>query len=113
MDAEKCLSDHRVQLVHVKVRRQPVPGAGIADVGRQLYGDLRRRPHAQHDLDAVELARVLERSLAWLGVTPGGYRPPDAPVLRHTAVRSAVARTAVPIKGSGTLKRKTRSTAVR
>lgn len=48
-------------------------------------------------VQGAEVARVLERSLAWFGVTPGGYRSSGA-VLRHTAVRSAISGTTVPVK---------------
>jgi M6 family metalloprotease-like protein len=40
---------------------------------------------------------VLEKSLGWLGVTPGGY-PSGPAVLRHTALRNAIKGTVLNIK---------------
>ena len=43
------------------------------------------------------VTNVLEKSLGWLGITPGGY-PSGPAVLRHTALRNAIKGTALNIK---------------
>jgi hypothetical protein len=48
-------------------------------------------------VSGAAITTVLERSLGWLGVAPGGY-PSGPAVLRHTAIRNAVEGTPLTVK---------------
>jgi M6 family metalloprotease-like protein len=48
-------------------------------------------------VSGAAVATVLQKSLRWLGVAPGGY-PSGPAVVRHTAIRNAIARTALTVK---------------
>jgi hypothetical protein len=45
-----------------------------------------------------DVASVMSKTLSWLGVEPGGYTAPTSAVIRHTAVRNALANTDVAVK---------------